>query len=129
MRILLIDDDPGITENLALYLEDGFHTVETLNYLSSLDDLGGTLQDFRPEGVVLDFDMAPSGPEIYRWIRKWREDVPIVFYTQYAEKPSVRKEMLDLGIAEDGILTKRDAAWDVPDLVRNLRRNAYVETC
>lgn len=120
MRILLIDDEPGVTENLVEYLEDDLHHVEVLNYLGDEEHLRQTLQEFRPEGVILDYDMAPSGAVVYEWIKRWEPSTPVIFYTKYATSPHQRTRMIEAGASESRILPKVEAADDVQRLIRAL---------
>lgn len=121
MRILLIDDEPGVTENIALYLEDGFHQVEALNYVDNEKHLQEMLKEFDPEGVILDYDMVPRGFGLYEWIRRWNDAVPIVFYTKYARSPWHHEKMIETGARSDQIIQKVEAAADVPRILRALK--------
>lgn len=125
MRILLIDDDYGVVETLALYLGRQFHTVEFRSWIEGQQALSKILEDFLPHAVILDFGMSPSGTEIYQWIRGWMEDKneklpPIVFYTSYASSPEYKSEMTAVGAREDQIIEKREIGLDVPVLLRAL---------
>lgn len=126
MRVLLIDDDFSVVENLELYLSRSFHTVELRTWIDGQDDLVALLKEFRPQGVILDFGMSPSGTEIYAWIKQWMEEqmdyplVPIVFYTSYANSPEYRKDMMDAGARKDQIIEKREIGLDVPVLLKAL---------
>ncbi len=122
MRILLIDDDPVVTENLAIYLEDEFHTIEKLHYVRQADDLEKILESFQPEGIVLDLEIPPAGgQDIYAWIRSWSEEVRIVFYTRYAQSPDRRTKMLEVGATEEEIYLKREVGQDARELLSGLR--------
>jgi DNA-binding response OmpR family regulator len=125
VRVLLIDDDFSVVENLELYLSRSFHTVESISWIEGQDDLIALLEEFRPQAVILDFGMSPSGTEIYEWIKQWTQRkkgvlVPIVFYTSYANSPEYRKDMMDAGAREDQIIEKREVGLDVPILLRTL---------
>lgn len=122
MRILLIDDDPVVTENLAIYLEDEFHTIEKLHFVRLPEDLEKVLDSFQPEGIVLDFEIPPTGgQEIYGWIRGWSDEVRIVFYTRYAQSPDRRAKMLAVGATEQEIYLKREVGQDARELLSYLR--------
>lgn len=125
MRVLLIDDDFSVGENLDLYLSRSFHTVEFRNWIEGQDDLVALLKEFRPQAVILDFGMNPSGTDIYAWIKHWVQQMelslmPIVFYTSYANSPEYRKDMMDAGAREDQIIEKGEVGLDVPVLLRAL---------
>jgi two-component SAPR family response regulator len=121
----LIDDDVSVVENLALYLSHAFHTVEYRSWIDGQSELIGILEEFRPQAVILDFGMSPSGTEIYTWIKSWLEHggqprLPIVFYTSYASSPEYKIEMTTVGAREDQIIVKREVGLDVPVLLRAL---------
>lgn len=127
MRILLIDDEPGVTENLVEYLEED-HQVEVMNHVVDEKHLQQSLEEFRPEAAILDYDMVPNGFALYGWIAAWRAREPqrssiqIVFYTKYAGSPWHREKMLEAGAQENQIVPKVEAADDVARLLRVLRR-------
>lgn len=119
MRIILIDDDFGVTENLGLYLNRSFHTVQALSWVEDAGSLRQILDDFQPEGVILDYGMTPIGTDIYRWIKEWRT-VPIVFYTSYATSSEYLHDMTAAGARDDEIIEKREVGLDIPVLLRAL---------
>ena len=125
MRVLLIDDDFGVGENLELYLSRLFHTVEFRSWIEGQEEIVALMEEFRPQGVILDFGMSPSGTEIYTWITHWAQQkeqplVPIVFYTSYANSPEYRKEMIEVGAREDQIIEKKEIGLDAPVILRAL---------
>ena len=61
MRILLIDDDMSVVENLTLFLRNDFHAVESLTYAKDRETLRLKLEQFSPDGVVLDYGMETEG--------------------------------------------------------------------
>ncbi len=122
MRILLIDDEPGVTENLVEYIEDGSHRTEVLNWMDREGDrLREMLEEFRPEGAVLDFDMVPSGVTVYGWIKDWSKAISVVFYTKYAGSPHHQVRMIDAGANPSEIVRKTEVGDDVPRLLNALR--------
>lgn len=120
MRILLIDDEPGVLENLVLYLEDAYHVVETLGWAEEERKLLEVLERFGPEGVILDFEMEPGGPEVFRWLTGWSSSIPIAFYTKYAKTQEKRSTMIALGVPESRIIQKQEIGRDVGLLLRAL---------
>ena len=121
MRVLLIDDQIKTNDNLIVYLEDEFHTVDELSRVKSREHLEEKLNRFQPEGVILDFEMQPRGDEIYRWVKKWREDVMIVFYTKYAKTKTDREKMIEVGASEEEIVQKEEVRRDYKKLLQILR--------
>ena len=129
MRLLIIDDEPAVTERIAMYLEELHHQVEVLNYIklrgqnqkSSPKGFLQILNELQPEGVILDYDMVPPGDRIYRWLREWNETLVIVFYTKYANSPDQQGKMVQAGARKEQIIQKVEAAEDVVRLLRSLR--------
>lgn len=115
MRILLIDDDVSVIENLTLFLRNEFHAVDSLTYVKDRATLQGKLKQFGPDGIVLDYGMETLGTEIYVWIRDWNGAAPIVFYTNYARSQE-RGRMLDVGAIDSEIIEKREVGLDL-DLI------------
>ena len=119
MRILLIDDEVPVTDLLTIYLRQEGHTPRSINWMKGEKILRGLLDDFQPNGVILDYEMVPSGLEIFSWVKKWGEDTPIVFYTKYSESPPHQKQMKDVGAGP--IIAKQEAARDVLVLLDALK--------
>jgi DNA-binding response OmpR family regulator len=120
MRILLIDDDMTVVENLTLFLRNDFHAVESLTYAKDREALRLKLEQFSPDGVILDYGMEILGTEIFVWIREWKNAVSIVFYTNYAR--SQEKElMLKAGAKESHIIEKREVGLDIEAILDALR--------
>jgi DNA-binding response OmpR family regulator len=115
MRILVIDDDVAVVENLTLFLRNEFHAVDSLTYIKDRATLQGKLEQFGPDGIVLDYGMEILGTEIYVWIRGWSGAAPIVFYTNYARSQE-RARMLEVGAIESEIIEKREVGLDM-DLI------------
>ncbi len=124
MRILLIDDDPGTTENLLECLEAQRHEVKVLNWVDEKGEvLREALERFQPQGAILDFDMAPNGLRVYGWINEWNESISPVFYTKYAGSPPHRMRMIEAGASPGAIVMKTEAADDIADLLEALRQS------
>lgn len=117
MRILLIDDEPDTTERLALYLERDGHAVEALCWIEDEQTLTSLLADFHPDGVVLDFEMEPAGPQILSWIHAFDPELKVAFYTKYGASPDYIHRMMQAGVEASSIVTKREAAEDARRLV------------
>ena len=96
-RILIVDDEPGITQLLRLNLEkSGHYTVRTENDAERV--LGAALE-FKPDLMMLDVMMpGMSGGELAGKLRNTRafKTLPIVFLTA-----AVRQEEVD---ARDGVI-------------------------
>ena len=120
MRILLIDDDVTVTDNLKIFLERSVHTVESLTWVEGQNMLKEFLDSFRPQGVILDYGMSPLGTVIYRWVREWHDGVPIAFYTSYAQSPEYSKQMREAGARSNQIIEKSEVGLDIAPLLRAL---------
>jgi CheY-like chemotaxis protein len=86
-RVLVVDDDPLVTESTAAMLEDLGHTViEAMSGPRALEILRlGTKVDV----VVTDHAMPDmTGTELARQIRQVWPNVPIILATGYAELPN-----------------------------------------
>jgi len=96
-RILIVDDEPGITQLLRLNLEkSGRYTVRTEN---DAERVLAALVEFKPELIMLDVMMpGMDGGTLAEKIRATRayRQTPIIFLTA-----AVRQEELD---ARDGVI-------------------------
>ena len=122
-NVLVIEDDPGITRVVRLYLEqDGHHVLTASDGLSGLQ----TARDARPDLIVLDL-MLPrlDGMEICRALRE-RSDVPIIMVTARVSEAD-RLAGFDLG-ADDYIpkpFSPRELAARVRAVLRRAARQPY----
>ncbi len=124
MRILIIDDDLKTIEGLELRFKRSHHTLEWRTFIEDEKTLRETLESFDPDGIVVDFQMPrTSGGEVYRWIRHWREDVPVVFYTKYGLSPDVRLKMNQAGAPAHMIVSKSSVGRDAGLLLKLLERS------
>jgi DNA-binding response OmpR family regulator len=119
MRILVIDDDVTVAEDLTHFLRNDFHAVESLTYVER-ESLLETLGEFDPDGIILDYGMERLGTEIYAWIRDWKEVASIVFYTNYARSQE-RAHMLKAGAREGQIIEKREVGLDLDAILDALK--------
>ena len=116
-KILVVDDNAGIRRTLEILLPVHFAEVRTL---PSPATLVSTLEQFRPDVVLLDMNFNPSintGNEGLYWageIKKMAPEVEVVLFTAYA----------DIALAVEGM--KRGAfdflvkPWDNEKLVATL---------
>ncbi|MDO4908641.1 MAG: MtrAB system response regulator MtrA [Corynebacterium sp.] len=117
-RILVVDDDPAISEMLTIVLEsEGFHPV-------AITDGGiavATAQELKPDLILLDL-MLPgmNGIDICRAIRQ-TSDVPIVMLTAKTDTVDV---VLGLESGADDYITKPFKPKELVARIRaRLRRN------
>jgi two-component system, OmpR family, response regulator ChvI len=90
-KILIVDDDPDITETFSLVLEDsGLYEVDTYN------DPQVALQNFRPnfyDLLLLDIRMPRmTGFELYDNIEKIDNKVKVCFISAYDVKDKALRE-------------------------------------
>lgn len=81
-KILIVDDDPNITELISLYLnKEGYHT----KFVHNGDDAVKTFQTYAPNLVILDL-MLPGkdGLDVCKDIRKI-SNIPIIMLTAKGE--------------------------------------------
>jgi len=122
MRILLIDDDASVLENLALYLGET-RKVETLTHVANQEALQEVLARFEPDEVLLDYGMERLGTELYSWIRAERPAVAIVFYTKYAHGQE-RAKMRRVGARDREIIDKQEVGQDLEAILTALHQAA-----
>ena len=82
-RILLVDDQPELLYILKFILErSGFHVESAANGREALDlVVAGRHFDL----VITDIRMPKmDGHELLRWIRKWKEDLPVIMITGHS---------------------------------------------
>jgi len=120
VRIFLIDDDMTVVQNLTLFLQADFHAVSWLTFVPDRCLLIEAMEDFEPDGVVLDYGMERTGTEICDWIHGWKPEMPIVFYTSYAGSAHEREQMLRK-VSEDCIIAKRETGADVDTILATVR--------
>jgi len=112
-KVLLVDDETAITENLAPFLErSGFLVVVASNGAEALEKI----ESVSPDLVVLDVLMpVMDGREVLRTIRSADNWIPIILLTQVGES-SERAMALEEGA--DDYLNK---PFDPHELVARMR--------
>lgn len=120
MHFLLIDDEVRVMDTLALYLRHLDHTSTSLRYVANEGRLKEFLEQTQPDAVILDFAMEQSGDDVYRWIKDWKKDLKIVFYTAYGRSPLHRHQMLAAGASDPEIVEKREVGTDIRDILKAL---------
>lgn len=80
-RLLIVDDEVGLTNNLAAYFErSGFHVAIAHNGFSALQKI----KQFAPHVVLLDILMPPGidGREVLRRLRQYDTRTAVIMLTQ-----------------------------------------------
>ena len=117
MRILILDDEPAVAENIRFYLEECGHTVRGESYVPNRSALESVLRIFRPHGAIVDFEMHPRGDKLAGWLYELQPLVPVVFYTKHAHSAQHRSQMDDATGGRGRIVQKVSVRRDVPLLL------------
>jgi DNA-binding response OmpR family regulator len=98
-HILLVDDDPGITEHLSRILEkEDFRVTVASDGEMALELVSTT----RPDLILLDIDLPNmNGWSVLRRMRKDEDQTPVIFLTKFSDQAN-EIEGFDLG-ADDYI--------------------------
>jgi DNA-binding NarL/FixJ family response regulator len=90
LRILIVEDEPLIAENIAVYLSNNDFTVSAIAY--DLEDAKKQLGQNTPDAVLLDInlDSDEDGIMIAEHINKHYQ-IPFVFLTSYADKETIER--------------------------------------
>ena len=122
-RILVVDDDPTISEVVARYLEREGYDVEIASDGEEALELG---KSGSPDLVVLDL-MLPKidGLEVFRLLRA-QESVPIIMLTAKGEETD---KLVGLSLGADDYITKGFSPRELVARVKAvLRRSAMPRT-
>jgi two-component system, OmpR family, response regulator len=117
VRVLVVDDEPSLTELLAMALRYEGWEIRTA---SDGADALRTARDFRPDAVVLDV-MLPDidGLEVLRRMRADTPDIPVLFLTA---KDDVADRIAGLTAGGDDYVTKPFSLEEVVARLRGLIR-------
>jgi DNA-binding response OmpR family regulator len=118
-KILVVDDEPKITEVVKLYLErDGFEVATAANGRQAVERASA----YKPDLIVLDLNLPDiDGLEVCRTIRK-QSNVPIIMLTGRGEEVD---KIVGLELGADDYVTKPFSAREIVARVRAvLRRKA-----
>ncbi|MEJ7588727.1 MAG: response regulator transcription factor [Ferruginibacter sp.] len=90
MRILIVEDEPVIAENIALYLNNNDFKVTGIAY--DTEDARKQLQDNTPDAVLLDInlDNEEDGIELAKFINK-KYNLPLLFLTSYSDRETLER--------------------------------------
>lgn len=119
LKILYVEDDSSIRENLTRFLERRFNTVVTAeNGKLGLDQF----KSEKPDIVITDIRMPEmDGLEMSKAIREINPAVPILITTAYYEMPYIRKAIV-LGIGRYRIIQKPINKEDLIDALQECVR-------
>lgn len=112
-KILLVEDDPELTESLVSWLKMENYNVELAN---SGEDALQLLENFRYDVVILDWGLPEMpGVEVLRKYRSGGGDTPVIFLTG---RDDVSSKEFGLDSGADDYLTK---PFDVRELSARIR--------
>jgi two-component system OmpR family response regulator len=123
VRVLVVDDEPSLTELLAMALR--YEGWEIRTAADGTDALRAA-RDFRPDAVVLDV-MLPDidGLEVLRRLRADTPDIPVLFLTA---KDDVVDRIAGLTAGGDDYVTKPFSLEEVVARLRGLIRRTRAAT-
>lgn len=89
-RILIVEDEPIIAENIAVYLNNGDFMVSGIAYDD--EDALAQLKNNLPDAVILDINLEGErdGIEIANYINE-HFNIPFFFLTSYADKGTLER--------------------------------------
>ena len=122
VRVLVVDDEPTLSELLAMALRyEGWEVRTAADGASAVR----TARDFRPDAVVLDV-MLPDfdGLEVLRRLRAQTPDVPVLFLTA---RDSVEDRVAGLTVGGDDYVTKPFSLEEVVLRIRAILRRSLGE--
>jgi DNA-binding response OmpR family regulator len=113
--ILHVDDDPDIRLLMAGSLAEFGYTVVTAGSLTEGLELA---KEFSFSLCILDVRLPDgSGIELCQRLRKLQPDVPIVYYSAYADNAAREEALSRCG---DGYLTKPTSATELEQTIARL---------
>ncbi|HVC14497.1 MAG TPA: response regulator transcription factor [Acidimicrobiales bacterium] len=122
MRILVVDDDPGVRAALDRALRlDGYEVASVADGASALDALAGS----PPDAVVLDLGLPGiDGLEVCRRMRTAGDDTPVLMLTA---RDAVHDRVLGLDAGADDYVVKPFALAELEARLRALLRRRPAE--
>ena len=123
IRVLAVDDEPSLTELLAMAMRyEGWEVTTAATGSAAVAAARRT----RPDAIVLDV-MLPDfdGLEVMRRIRADQEDVPVIFLTA---RDAVRDRISGLTAGGDDYVTKPFSLEEVIARLRGLLRRSGATT-
>ena len=90
IRVLIVEDEPLIAENIAMYLNNHDFTVSGIAY--DPDEAFSELKNNPPDTVLLDVNLESKqdGIEIAEYINR-NNRIPFIFLTSYSDKTIVER--------------------------------------
>lgn len=122
VRILLIEDDPDISQSYSRFLEEsGFHVDTALTGQQAIDMMHPSTDD-EYDVIVSDIQLPDiTGTTVLEHVRRYNKDIPFIFTTAY---PSM-ETAID-GINHGGIFGYLVKPIDPSVLINKVRRAAHL---
>jgi CheY-like chemotaxis protein len=90
LKILIVEDEPVIAENISIYLNNNDFEVSAIAY--DAEEALEQLQHNTPDAVILDINLASGqdGIDIARQINE-QYHIPFLFLTSYSDKTTLER--------------------------------------
>jgi DNA-binding NarL/FixJ family response regulator len=90
LRILIVEDEPVIAENISMYLDNNDFEVSGIAYDSG--EANEQLQNNTPDAAILDINLASEedGIDIANRINQ-KYQIPFLFLTSYSDKETLQR--------------------------------------
>ena len=90
IKILIVEDEPVIAENISLYLDNNDFEVSGIAYDS--EDAMQQLRENTPDAVLLDINLESDtdGIDIARYIQEHYQ-LPFIFLTSYSDRSTLER--------------------------------------
>ena len=117
-KVLLIEDDPAIVENLSAFLkEEGFEVTSTDGQSRALSQI----EEKRPDLILLDVTLAQGNGYSTCTAIKARYDIPVIFLTALGDEFSV---VTGLDMGADDYISKPFRPRELVSRMRSVLRRA-----
>ena len=117
-KVLLIEDDPAIVENLSAFLkEEGFEVISVNGQQKAMEQL----EIYRPQLILLDVTLAEGNGYSACTAIKARYEIPIIFLTALGDEFSV---VTGLDMGADDYISKPFRPRELVSRMRSVLRRA-----
>ena len=90
LRVLIVEDEPVIAENISMYLDNNDFEVSGIAYDS--DEANDQLQNNTPDAAILDVNLE-SGEDVIDIATRINQkyQIPFLFLTSYSDKETLQR--------------------------------------
>jgi two-component system, response regulator, stage 0 sporulation protein F len=119
-KILIVDDQYGIRVLLSeLFKKEGYQTLQAANGMTAIE----LVKQECPDLVILDLKMpGMDGLEVFKNLKKFNEEVNVIFMTAYGELQLVQEFM------KLGAITHFAKPFDIEEVCRTVKRVVPLDT-